>query len=407
MRRAIGGLAASLALAGCIPQVAQDYRAAHPEPGREPPRHGPDRRVNDDAPPPDRVEPDPASPDRYPRRPSDDAPPPEDDVGIAPDRPVGRADLPPGRSPGRGFPATSSPRPVWETRPATPDAQIVAAGSYTVRPGDTLGRIAQVTGAGTGAIARENGLAPPFTVREGQRLAIPGGRYHVVRPGQAGIAIARAYGVEWSRIVAANGLAEPFVLGVGERILIPGPAPGNSHAAERAAAFRLDVDDILTGGEPAPAIGQAPVRPVARPGRTLPATAVVVAPARLTGGFAWPVDGSVTKRFGPGASGVRNDGIKIAVARGTPIRATANGVVAYVGDGIAALGGLVIVKHGDGWTSIYGHASRLLVQRGQAVKQGQTIALSGDTGFADRPQVHFELRKGRVPVDPLSQLPRR
>ena len=386
----IGGVAASLALAGCIPQVAQDYRAAHSAPDRTPPADRyPPPRPDDDAPPPGRVE-------------------PEADVAIAPDRPVGRADLPPGRSPG---PPVEPSRPVWETRPATADAQVVAAGSYTVRRGDTLGRVAQATGAGVGAIARENGIVPPFVLREGQRLAIPGGRYHTVRPGQAGIAIARAYGVEWSRIVAANDLAEPFVLGVGERILIPGPAPGNSRAAERAAAFRLDVDDILTGGEPAPAAGQAPVRPVARPGRVLPPTAVVAAPARLTGGFAWPVAesdrGRLAKRFGPGASGERNDGIKIAVARGTPIHAAADGVVAYVGDGIAALGGLVIVKHGDGWTSIYGHASRLLVQRGQAVRQGQTIALSGDTGFADRPQVHFELRKGRAPVDPLSQLPRR
>ena len=389
LRHTIGGLAASLALAGCIPQVAQEYRAAHPEPDRAVP------------------------PDRYPPapRPFDDKPrdaEPESDVAIAPDRPVGRADLPPGRSPG---PAIEAPRPVWETRPATPDAQVVAAGSYIVRAGDTLGRVAQATGAGIGAIARENGIAAPFLLREGQRLAIPGGRYHTVRTGQAGIAIARAYGVEWSRIVAANGLTEPFVLGVGERILIPGPAPGNNRAAERAAAFRLDIDDILTGGEPAPAVGQAPAKPVARPGRALPPTALVAAPVRLRGGFAWPVAesdrGRVAKRFGPGASGERNDGVKIAVARGTPIHAAADGVVAYVGDGIAALGGLVIVKHGDGWTSIYGHASRLLVQRGQAVKQGQTIALSGDTGFADRPQVHFELRKGRTPVDPLSQLPRR
>ncbi len=73
---------------------------------------------------------------------------------------------------------------------------------------------------------------------------------------------------------------------------------------------------------------------------------------------------------------------------------------------VAALGGLVIVKHGGGWTSVYGHASKLLVQRGQSVKKGQTIALSGDTGFADRPEVHFELRKGRTPVDPQGQLPR-
>ncbi|NHN21594.1 LysM peptidoglycan-binding domain-containing protein, partial [Bacillus amyloliquefaciens] len=82
-------------------------------------------------------------------------------------------------------------------------------------------------------------------------LSIPGGRYHRVHPGETGIAIARAYGVPWSQMVAANALVEPFILRAGQRILIPSAAPDRaSSAAERAAAFRLDVDSILTGGEP-------------------------------------------------------------------------------------------------------------------------------------------------------------
>ncbi|WP_294245455.1 M23 family metallopeptidase [uncultured Sphingomonas sp.] len=302
-----------------------------------------------------------------------------------------------------------APRPSWEVRPVAPDAREIAESIYVVKPGDTLRAVADRTGAGSEVIARANGLAPPFMIRAGQRLTIPGGRYHLVRSGESGIAIARAYGVAWSRIVEANALSEPYVLRAGQRILIPGTAPGTtplSSAAERAAAFRLDVDDILTGGEPALASNQEPARPSATPRRVLPPTAVVAAPARLRSGFAWPVDGRVVKRFGAGSSGERNDGVKIAVPVGTPIKATADGVVAYVGDGIAALGGLVIVKHGDGWTSVYGHASKLMVQRGQSVKRGQTLALSGQTGFADRPELHFELRRGRTPVDPLSQLPR-
>lgn len=306
-----------------------------------------------------------------------------------------------------------APRPSWEVRPVTPDAREIADTSYVVRPGDTLRGVADRTGAGSEAIARANGLTPPYVIKAGQTLTIPGGRYHLVRSGESGIAIARAYGVEWSRIVEANGLTEPFVLRAGQRIVIPGAATRTatgapvSSAAERAAAFKLDVDDILTGGEPALATNQAPAKPSPTPSRVLPPTAVVAAPTRLRSGFAWPVDGKVVKRFGAGSSGERNDGIKIAVPIGTPIKATADGVVAYVGDGIAALGGLVIVKHGDGWTSVYGHASKLMVQRGQSVKRGQTLALSGQTGFADRPELHFELRRGRQPVDPLSQLPGR
>lgn len=305
--------------------------------------------------------------------------------------------------------ALPAPRPSWEVRPVAPDAREIPDSVYVVKPGDTLRAVADRTGSGSEVIARANALTPPFMIRAGQRLTIPGGRYHLVRSGESGIAIARAYGVSWSRIVDANALTEPYVLRAGQRILIPGASAGAtplSGAAERAAAFKLDVDDILTGGEPALASNQEPAKPSATPRRVLPPTAVVAAPARLRSGFAWPVDGRVVKRFGSGSSGERNDGIKIAVPVGTPIKATADGVVAYVGDGIAALGGLVIVKHGDGWTSVYGHASKLMVQRGQSVKRGQTLALSGQTGFADRPELHFELRRGRTPVDPLSQLPK-
>lgn len=312
-------------------------------------------------------------------------------------------------TPQRPVATLPAPRPSWETRPVTPDARAIAGSTYTVRPGDTLRGIADRTGAGTEAIARANALTPPYMVRVGQKLIIPGGRFHLVRPGETGIAIARAYGVPWSQIVDANALTEPYVLRAGQRVLIPGGTVGApaSTAAERAAAFSLNIDDILTGGEPALASNQAPARPSTTPSRVLPPTAVVAAPARLSSGFVWPVEGRVMKRFGAGSSGERNDGIKIAVPIGTPVKATADGVVAYVGDGIAALGGLVIVKHGDRWTSVYGHASKLLVQRGQAVKRGQTLALSGQSGFADRPEVHFELRRGRTPVDPLTQLPRR
>ena len=358
-------VAAALLLGGCIPSVSPDPGRAPPTPLAQRPNEG----ARDDLP----------------------------GRGEEPDRPVGHVDL-----------AASAPaRPAWEARRVSSDAQEVEEQIYLARPGDTLARVAERTGASLEVIARANAIEPPYPLRAGQRLRVPGGRYHLVRPGESGIAIARAYGVEWSRIVAANALAEPYVLHAGQRIAIPGAAATTaSRAAERASAFRLDIDDILTGGEPALAANQAPVRAVARPGRALPPSAVVAAPARLAGGFAWPVDGRVVKRFGPGASGERNDGIKIAVPVATPVRAAADGVVAYSGDGIAALGGLIIVKHGGGWTSVYGHASKLLVTRGQSIKRGQTIALSGDTGFADRPEVHFELRRGRTPVDPQGQLPR-
>ncbi|MCW3849246.1 M23 family metallopeptidase [Sphingomonas sp. LB-2] len=294
----------------------------------------------------------------------------------------------------------------WEMRPVTPDAREVPASTYVVRNGDSLRLIAVKTGAGSEAIARANGLAPPYTIQPGQRLQIPAGRYHIVRDGETGIAIARAYGVDWGRVVTVNYLEEPYILRTGQRILIPDAGPETLE--QRAARFHLDIDDIVTGGQPALAANQRPRTPTTSPSRPLPPTATVATPARLSTPFQWPVQGTVVKRFGPGASGEVNDGIKIAVPLDTPILAAADGVVAYAGGDIPALGGLVILRHGDAWTTVYGHAGQILVRRGQSVKRGQMIALSGNSGFAaDRPEVHFEIRQGRTPVDPLPRLPAR
>lgn len=298
-----------------------------------------------------------------------------------------------------------APAPAWEMRPVQPDARQVPASTYVVRNGDSLRLIAVRTGAGSEAIARANNLRQPYTIAPGQRLAIPAGRYHTVRDGETGIAIALAYGVDWSRVVTVNELAEPYILRTGQRILIPDSGPETLE--QRAARFHLDIDDIVTGGQPALANKGKPARPTASSARVLPSTSAVAPPASFAGGFQWPVRGSIVKRFGPGGTGERSDGIKIAVPLDTPILAAADGVVAYVGSDIPALGGVIILRHGSTYTTVYGHAGQLLVQRGQAVKKGQMIALSGHSGFADRPEVHFEIRQGRTPVDPVPRLPAR
>ncbi|MEO5493362.1 MAG: M23 family metallopeptidase [Sphingomonas sp.] len=305
-------------------------------------------------------------------------------------------------------PAPPSAPPAWVAQPVTPDARTIPSSTYVVQPGDTLRGVAERLGAGSENIADANDLTAPYTIRPGQRLTIPGGRYHFVRPGQSGIAIARAYGVKWSDIVAVNNLTEPYMLRSGRRVLIPGGVRQQT-LAERAAAFKIDLGDIaIGGGEPAIPEGDRAPRAATMVRAPLPSTVPIAAPATLNGPFLWPVStGNVVKRFGAGASGERNDGINIAIPIGTSIKAAADGVVIYTATGVPGLGGLVMVKHGDGWTSVYGHASRILVQRGQAVKRGQPLALSADTGLADQPELHFELRKGRLPIDPLGMLPKR
>lgn len=302
-----------------------------------------------------------------------------------------------------------APPSTWQTSTVTVNAQQVESGIYIVQPGDTLRGIANKTGAGSQFIASANGLVDPYVIQPGQRLTITGGRYHSVNAGETGIAIARAYGAPWREVVALNALEEPYILRVGQKLLLPATVPGDPTSLsieQRAAAFDLDIDDIVTGSQPALADGAAAKEPSDWRKAVTP-NATIATPSGFSGRFQWPVDGTVISTFGSKGGGKVNDGLNIGVAKGTPIRASADGVIAYSGDEIGVFGGLILINHGSGWVTAYGHADTLNVTRGQKVKVGQVIGLAGDSGYVQEPQLHFEIRKNRKPVNPNIHLPKR
>jgi murein DD-endopeptidase MepM/ murein hydrolase activator NlpD len=196
------------------------------------------------------------------------------------------------------------------------------------------------------------------------------------------------------------------VLRNGQRLLLPSaPEAAQMTVEQRAHAFSLDIDDLATGSEPAIATDAAPKAPTATPKKPLHSDVAIAEPRAFSGKFDWPLSGQIIGRFGPSGDGRRNDGINIAANRGDPIKAAADGVVAYAGSAIAVYGGLILIKHGDGWITAYGHAEQILVTRGQSVHRGDVIARAGATGSVNKPQLHFEIRDKRTPVDPLRYLP--
>ena len=303
--------------------------------------------------------------------------------------------------------APPPPPPAWQVKVVAPAAIEVAASTYVVKKGDTLRGISEKTGAGSETIARVNGIAAPFKIIVGQKLKIPGGRYHRVGKGETGIAISRAYGVEWSRIAQLNELEEPYVLREGQRLMLPSSKEvAGMSPDQRAAAFRLDIEDLISGSEPALATRATPAAPVTTP-RPVAPTTTIAEPSRFTGRFDWPLRGPILRGFGNIGSGQRNDGINIGAALGTSVAAAADGVVAYVGQDIPAYGTLILLRHGDGWLSAYGYAESITVSRGQKVVRGQTIAKSGVSPYSGQPQLHFEIRNGVKPVNPTTYLPSR
>ena len=115
----------------------------------------------------------------------------------------------------------------------------------------------------------------------------------------------------------------------------------------------------------------------------------------------WPVQGRIISSFGSSLNGGRNDGIDLAVPEGTPVAAAEDGVVSYAGNEFGGQGNLVLIRHSNGYSTVYAHAKELLVKRGDQIKRGQVIAHSGQTGNVNAPQLHFEVRRGPTPLDPI------
>ncbi len=279
--------------------------------------------------------------------------------------------------------------PSWSPAVVERNARRVATTAYVVQPGDSLFGIALKTGAGATAIADANNLKPPYPLRAGDRLQIPGGLYHRVGTGETGIAIARAYSVVWADIVMLNALQPPYTLQVGQNLLLPSATPPEPMGADvtpegRAAAFTLNIDDIVTGGNPAGA----------------PIMSAVV-PSNFAGRFDWPVRGSIIGKFGAQGGGRVNDGVNIAAQRGKVVGAAAPGVIVYSGNEIGVFGGLVLIDHGGGWITAYGHLGGIDVAKGNRVVSGQRLGVVGDTGYVTQPQLHFQVRRDRKPVNPL------
>lgn len=213
------------------------------------------------------------------------------------------------------------------------------------------------------------------------------GVYHTVQEGQTLYRISQVYGVNLSRLQRINQIADPSQLKVGSRLWIP-------------EARRVLSVPSISAGQSRPDKTNRDRPQVAR--KTDPPGTV----APLKGFLAWPVEGTLTSRFGK-RGGRNHQGIDIGARTGTPIVAAAEGKVMFSGWGPTGYGKMVIVKHKRHLTTLYAHASQLWVKQGNYVKQGQKIAAVGSTGRSTGPHLHFEVRNDTHPKDPLKYLPKK
>lgn len=242
------------------------------------------------------------------------------------------------------------------------------ATEYVVKPGETLMGIARRAEVPRILIAEANRLRAPYTVRAGQKLKIPRTRRHTVIRGDTGFSVAYRYGVGWRDIAVANGMKEDGHIRPGQVLLIP---------------------TIIAQPDPA----------------ELAASSAAATAQAATLRFGWPIAGPVRRGFRARGEDNHHDGIDIRAAEGSAVHAAAAGKVLFAGSEPRQFGNLVVIDHGNGWNSAYAFLSRVTVKKDEEVRAGERVGLSGKTGLAKGPEVHFELRRNNRPVDPAEQLP--
>jgi lipoprotein NlpD len=283
----------------------------------------------------------------------------------------------------------AAPKPAPDAAPAAalPD---VAPGYYRIKRGDTLYSIALENGANYRDVARWNELDDPTKISVGQVLRV------TPPEGEPALQVGAARGQSPLQARPLDGAGT-----------VPqGRGDGGTKVAPKA--LRLPYTDenlalLSKGDTAAAAAAQAPAapKPVAvAPARPEPPKTAAVDREPGAIDFIWPARGGLLAKFAEPSS----KGVDIGGKAGDPVVAAAAGQVLYTGTGIRGFGKLIVIRHENGFSSVYAHNRAILVKEGQSVSRGQRIAELGESD-ADRPKLHFEIRKSGKPVDPLRYLP--
>ena len=267
-------------------------------------------------------------------------------------------------------PATTKPAAATSSTATTTSGLTATTAnilSHTVKQGETLQSIATAMGVSVRDLQADNLIYGADAPTAGRVLyAVKSGIVHTIKRGQTLKDIAATYSVTVDAIAKANGISASSTIFAGSRLLIPGVS----------SAFW---DNIMALSK------------------------------HNASQFIWPLQGNVVSSFGwrvHPVLGIRqhHDGIDIDVPEGTTVYASAGGEVYFYGEQ-SGYGNVLILEHDGGFITMYGHLKSSLVTKGQYVEKGQKVAISGNTGISSGPHLHFEMRNGEFPIDPISFLP--
>lgn len=310
--------------------------------------------------------------------------------------------------------------------------------SISVAKGDTLYSISKRYNVPLRDLITTNNLTPPYTLKIGQVIRIPGAKYHTVAKGDTLYNISKRYDVDMATLSNLNNLDAPYTLSLGQRLLLPGTlnSPDDMDYAyddASSSSYRESQEDETgtiwimptqtaqknvskpkTSVKKSYSTAKKSTATATKKKTTYTKTAAKKSSKKATNKttkvsarkskFLWPVQGKVISKFGSLGNGRNNDGINIQAAQGSTVRSADAGTVVYAGNELKGFGNLILVRHSGGWITAYAHNQKLLVKKGQKVKRGEKIATVGATGGVNKPQLHFEVRAGKKAVNPLQYL---
>ncbi len=271
--------------------------------------------------------------------------------------------------------------------PAVATTTRVQLTEIAVAPGDTLFSLSRRYSVPVNDLAVMNNITAPFTLSVGQKLKVPNLSSAPVRVATADVA------------TTTTPVTQGAPAGTGHVHVATASAPAATTTAAATKGTKNATMPATTTKKTEQKVATPKQKISSDPSKKLPTIA-----ARSSSKFSWPVRGKILSHYGAKSGGLFNDGINIGASRGTAVKASENGVVAYAGNEVKGMGNLVIIQHSGGWMTVYAHMDSMSVRRGARVSVGQKIGTVGATGKVDRPQLHFEIRKGTKAYNPASYL---
>jgi murein DD-endopeptidase MepM/ murein hydrolase activator NlpD len=312
-----------------------------------------------------------------------------------------------------------------------------------VAKGDTLYSIARKNNKTVSEIAKINNMKEPYNLSIGQKVLLRSANVKqeipnvistekvaeikqqtpvahtttkrvnlteiTVEKGDTLYSLSRKYEIPVNDLAVLNKLNAPFALSIGQKLKVPQlnktvksdkviTGPTKIAKTEKPVVKSTPVKKEVKTKESV-VVKNEPKKISSDPQKQLPKIT-----ARSSAKFSWPVRGKILSQYGAKNGGLFNDGINISAPMGTVVKSAENGVVAYAGNEVKGMGNLIIVQHSDGWMTVYAHLDSMSVKRGSRVAVGQQIGKVGKTGKVDKPQLHFEIRKGTKAYNPTQYL---